>query len=286
MRVKRSPRFPKSFKKKLQVLRLPNITNDLMEGEERETRKRLFMDLYSMLLCFPFTIKQYKMKESEHKKSTHKIILNFNRKKKQREERNIAQLSAGDDFMTFMHRERVSGLRFESSTIAPACSSHTWLRCLLHIDEIFMFINFMYRTAELRKVACSLLVADVFPFHSFPIGTLTCCLRKPRRFAGRWKRRVNNNNGDAVNLISTNEWLIYFACNLYVNLSGVLWRKKIYSLFFFLHSSFINFSSTFHNRRNKFQLNVVQGSQIEFQPCWDREARRETRDEAAATATI
>lgn len=64
------------------------------------------MDLYSMLLCFHLQSSS-KMKESEHKKSTHKIILNFNKK-----EENIAQLSAGDVSMTFMTRERVAAFRF------------------------------------------------------------------------------------------------------------------------------------------------------------------------------
>lgn len=108
-----------------------------MEGEERETRKRLFMDLYSRLLCFPFTIKQYKMKESEHKKSTHKIILNFNKKKeKQREERNIAQLSAGDDFMTFMLRERVSAF------VPNQAPSHRYVPHTLDCDALNISTRF------------------------------------------------------------------------------------------------------------------------------------------------
>lgn len=59
-------------------------------GERTKNKKKAFMDLYSMLLCFHLQSSS-KMKESEHKKSTHEIILNFNKTRR----KSIGSESAG-----------------------------------------------------------------------------------------------------------------------------------------------------------------------------------------------
>lgn len=111
MRVKRSQRilFPNQCFLHPPVLRLQS---QICLGRE-ETRRRLFTDLYSMLLCFHLQSSN-KMKESEHKKSTHEIILNFNKTKKHRtmsagECSEMAKLTASrDDLVNFSDSAAIS----------------------------------------------------------------------------------------------------------------------------------------------------------------------------------
>lgn len=130
---------------------------------------------------------------------------------------------------------------------------------------------------------CSLLVAvpgvaAFFSFFLFHISRISWRVFFKPCTSDAWERRVNNNNGDAVNLISTRAWLIYFACNLFGwTLVGreASTREREENLFFRLYRVyFVEVSS--NRRKSKFQLNVVQGSQIEFHPKSEGETREAT----------
>lgn len=69
MRVKRSPtKIKKSKKFSLHVSsKVTSITIQEMGWGRGINKKKAFMDLYSMLLCFHLQSSNNKMKESEHK---------------------------------------------------------------------------------------------------------------------------------------------------------------------------------------------------------------------------
>lgn len=92
----------------------------------------------------------------------------------------------------------VSSLHSHPISIRPYVLAHL-IAMPLTYREIFMFINFISK-AE-RKCCVRLLVAVVTSFQSLDVFASS----PSSRVAAKLTRRVNNNNGDAVNLISTRE---------------------------------------------------------------------------------
>lgn len=116
----------------------------------RKTRKRLFMVLYVMLLCFHLQSSN-KMKESEHKKST---ILNFNKTRGEKESKKKHRtVSAGEcsEMAKMIASRRCSISGFEANLQTTACSSHTRRRRFFTYREIFMFINFISKRSSWDK---------------------------------------------------------------------------------------------------------------------------------------
>lgn len=171
-------------------------------------------------------------------------------------------------------------------------SDHMFLTHLIAMPftyrEIFSCSLILYRRSSIiRKPAKRNVVfafggcawsCCFFSFFLFHISRISWRVFFKPCTSDAWERRVNNNNGDAVNLISTRAWLIYFACNLFGwTLVGreASTREREENLFFRLYRVyFVEVSS--NRRKSKFQLNVVQGSQIEFHPKSEGETREAT----------
>lgn len=150
-----------------------------------------------MLLCFHLQSSS-KMKESEHKKSTHKIILNFNKTKKEKEiKKKHRTVSAGEWLEMAKMIATLQYLRFKAKLRTTACSLHTWLLCFLHIERFSCSLILYRNVRRLSRDKCC-------------VHSGGCCWFSLYFFRASWRvrlslyraeRRVNNNNGVAVNLI-------------------------------------------------------------------------------------
>lgn len=144
-------------------------------------------------------------------------------------------------------------------------SSHSWLRCLLHIEMFFhvryFFLSILGIESE-RKMFTLVAVLCCFIIFHFSFSSRRTRRERQSNFWNDETRRVNNNNGQCSQFSSMKEWLIYFRCNLFVNLSDQREEKerKIYSFFYWIYCR--DFSILLWRIENK--LNVVQGSPIEF----------------------